>query len=321
MDLWLIIVLIVVGLFLIFGVIPCFIMSYYLYRILLVRNSKEKWGRECSIPDDEEYRGMFDEGMAWDAEYSTNKKEVEIESEGFRLVGEYFDFGYEDAVIIIAGRMESLLYDYYFAEPYRRAGLNVLVVDNRSHGNSEGRTNSLGQKEYKDIIAWARMLHDSLHVRKVILHGICIGSSTALFALTDPDTPDYLAGMVAEGMYVTFHESFLNHMLVDHHPVFPFVMLVMMYIRLISGVDVVKDGPIYRIDRLKKPILFLHSREDVFSLPTKAEELYNKCGSDKQIVWFDRGAHSRIRPNNKQKYDDSIVQFCAAKGFGNSKLI
>jgi len=304
-----IIVWIVIGIILFFGLFPTLGMSYAIYRVLLVRNKPEKWNRTCSIPDDEEYKKMFDEGLEWDAQFRDRKRDVDIYNEGFHLVGEYFDFGSKSAVIIIPGRMESLLYSYYFAEPYRQAGLNVLVIDNRSHGLSDGKYSSLGQKEYKDLIAWSKFLHDELHNESVILHGICIGSSAALFALTDKTCPSYITKMVAEGMYVTFYETFKNHMIQDKHPLFPFALEVMLHIRVFSGVNVLSDGPIKRIDKLEKPILFLHSKEDTFSTPQKAMELFEKCSSKKRIVWYDKGAHSRIRANNKQKYDDAIVDF------------
>ncbi len=296
---------------LVFYVLPMLLMSFILYRVLLVRTKPEKWGRECSIPDDEEYRRMFDEGLAWNERCKDVKNAVSVVSDGFHLYGEYFDFGRDKAVIIIPGRMESCLYSYYFAEPYRVAGYNVLVIDNRSHGLSEGRVTSLGFKEYRDILTWSRLLHEKLGNASVILHGVCIGSSCALFALTSPQCPDYLTAMTAEGMYPTFCESFRNHMLLDHRPIFPFLYLTMAYIRILSGANVVTDGPIRRISLLQKPILFLHSREDVFSRPDKAQQLYNKCTAPKTLVWFDKGAHSRIRINNEAAYDRAIVDFCA----------
>ena len=136
----------------VFGALPFLILGAVLWSKLLVRTSKKKWGRECSIPDDEEYRRMFDIGIEWDGRYAAYKKPVEIKSGRFRLKGEYFDFGAKRAVIIIAGRMESLLYSYFFAEPYRAAGYNVLVIDNRAHGESDGVISSLGYREYKDIL-------------------------------------------------------------------------------------------------------------------------------------------------------------------------
>ncbi len=288
---------------------PTILLSYVLYRIILVRTGPGKWSRECSMPDDAESRQMFDIGLEWAQKHSECRSGVSISNDGFRLEGEYFDFGFEKAVIIIPGRTESCLYSYYFAEPFLTEGYNVLVIDNRSHGLSEGRRSSLGFKEYRDILAWGRFLHSEKGVTSVVLHGICIGASTALFALTSADCPSYFRGMIAEGMYTTFAESFKNHMIVDKRPIFPFFMATMLQIRLLSGANVVSDGPIKRIDQLQKPILFLHSREDLFSLPEKAQILFDKCTSRKTLVWFDKGAHSRIRINNTEAYDNAISCF------------
>lgn len=304
---------ILLAVFLVFGLFPVILFSSVIYTVLLVRTKKTKWGRFCSIPDDEEYRRMFDIGVAWEKEYHGCKREVGVTSDGFKLVGEYFDFGGKKAVIIIAGRMESLLYSYYFAEPFRRAGYNVLVIDNRAHGLSEGRITSLGYKEYRDLLEWCRLLHDDLGNEKVFLHGICIGASAALFACVSEDCPDYVEGLCAEGMYVNFYESFRNHMIVDRPttPRFPVMQATMLWIRIFSGANVVTDGPLWRIGRLQKPILFLHSREDQYSAPAKAQILYDECRSRKKLVWFDKGQHSRIRINNTEAYDNAIVDFLA----------
>ncbi len=291
--------------------LPTLLIAGVIYTVLLVRTNQSKFGRKCSFPDDEEYVRMFNIGLVWGEKWKDCKRDVSVTSDNLHLVGEYFDFGGDKAAIIIAGRTECLLYSYYFAEPFRQAGCNVLVIDNRAHGLSEGRVSCLGYKEYRDILRWCELLHDELGNKKVMLHGICIGASTALFAAADKDCPDYVAGMSAEGMYVNFYESFVNHMKVDRpkKPRFPIVQETMLMIRLFSGANVVTDGPLRRIGKLKKPILFLHSREDQFSTPDQAELLYENCTAPKQLVWFDRGAHSRIRINNTEKYDETIVGF------------
>lgn len=290
-------------------VFPTLVMSYVIYSVLFVRTKPEKWDRGCSLPEDKEYLNMHNQGLEWGEKYSGYKLPVGIVSDGFKLCGEFFNFGCDRAVIIIAGRMEACLYSYYFAEPYRRSGYNVLVIDNRSHGLSEGKVNSLGYKEYRDILRWGKLLHDEYNCAEIYLHGICIGSSTALFALTSPDCPEYFSGMTADGMYATFYESFRNHMVLDKRPLFPFLWEVMLHIRVFSGANVVTDGPIKRMGLLKKPILFLHSKEDVFSVPEKALLLYNDCQAPKKLVWFDKGAHSRLRINSPEKYDGAIEEF------------
>ena len=306
---WIIILCVLGGLF-VFGLLPFLIMGAVLWCKLLVRTSKNKWGRYCSIPDDEEYKRMFDLGMEWNERYKAHKTPVEIQSGRFHLVGEYFDFGGKRAVILIAGRMESLLYSYYFAEPYRAAGCNVLVIDNRAHGESDGRISSLGYREYRDILRWAALLHDTFGNEKVFLHGICIGCSTALFTLTNRKCPDYLEGMAAEGMYRSFSVSLAKHFEERNKPMFPLGFITMFYIWLFGGADVVHDGPFKRIPKMTKPLLMLHSREDPYSLPQYAQELYDACPSKhKRLVWFPTAGHSRIRINHTEAYDAAIRDF------------
>lgn len=300
-----------IGIFLFLFLIPTMIMAWYLYSILFRRTSPEKWGRSCAFPEDKEYQKMFDVGMKWAGKHTDVRQEVSITSDGLKLVGEYFDFGFDRATIIIAGRTESLLYSYYFAAPFQQSGYNILVIDNRAHGLSEGKVSSLGYKEYRDIIAWCKMLHGRFGNKAVFLHGICIGASTALFAAVSKYCPDYVIGLSVEGMYVNFYQSFLNHMKVDrpNRIRFPVMQEVMFHLWVFSGANVVTDGPIKRIRRLNKPILMLHSREDLYSRPEKAQLLYDICPAPKRLVWFDHGAHSRIRINNTERYDASIIQF------------
>lgn len=306
----LIIVLIVVVLALLGGLIPTWRLAGKIYRTLLVRETPDKWKRSNSFPDDKEYSDMYAEALQWGERYADHKQEVSVISTGLKLVGEYFDFGSDRAVIIIPGRTESCLYSYYFSEPYRAAGCNVLVIDNRAHGLSEGVYPTLGHMESRDLLEWGKLLHDRFGNRQVFLHGICIGASSALFALTSPDCPDYMAGMIADGMYTTFYESFKCHMRLDHHPIFPVALEVMAQIRLHAKANVVTDGPIRRIGALTKPILMLHSREDTFSLPEKAQQLYDMCKAPgKKLQFFAQGAHSRVRLKNPAEYDRTIVDF------------
>ncbi len=279
-----------------------------LYTKLFVRTNKEKWSRHVSWPD-EELASMFAQGKEWGAKYDSHRKTLKINSEGFNLVAEYFDFGQKRTVIIIPGRSESGTYSYYFAEPYRKSGFNVLAVDNRCHGLSDGKYNCIGLQEYKDIANWSKYLHDEFGNEQIYIHGICIGSATAIHLLAQPDCPDYLIGLTAEGTYTTFEELFNNQLRKRKKPTFPFTKLVLLLIQRHAVVRIKDNSPISEIDKVKVPVLFLYSKEDSFAKPDKSLELFNKVQSTKEIVWFDKGEHSHIRIHNTEKYDSSIEKF------------
>lgn len=147
------------------------------YHNILVRTGPEKWTRANSYPPNPEHTRMFDLGMDWARENEARKRPVSIENEGLKLAGEYFDFGHKRCAIIFPGRTESLYYSYYFAQPYAEAGCNILVVDSRAHGLSEGKYNYCSTREWSDVIAWSRFAHDQLGCSDVVLHGICVGGA------------------------------------------------------------------------------------------------------------------------------------------------
>lgn len=284
-----------------------FIVAHILFTMHLKRKNKKMWSRDCSW-DDPLLLKMYDDGVRWAEAQSQYRKEVHIVNEGLNLYGEYFDFGFKKAVIVVPGRTEALRYSYYFGKPYFDSGYNVLTIDQRSHGMSDGVYNTLGFEEHKDVIAWGRYLHDVHGVEAIVLHGNCIGCSCCLQALTSPNCPPYFTGFVAEGMYPNFYESFKNHMIELKRPVHPCIELVDMWMRIYTGHSM-KRGPVDIIDQCTKPVLMLHGKQDAYSLPERAQELFEKCNSPKMLVWFDVGVHSQLRVNNMQGYDNAIKTF------------
>ena len=298
----------VVGAFILFYVVPTLIISSILYKILFVKDKPDKWGRHVSW-DDEELRTMFAQGEEWGKKYDNYRKTLNVVSDKLHLVAEYFDFGFKRSVIIIPGRSESGTYSYYFAEPYRQSGFNVLAIDNRCHGLSEGKYNTLGLKEYRDVAKWAKLLHDEYDNEYVIMHGICIGSATGIHLLAQPDCPEYIKGIVCEGTYTTFSAIFDNQLKKRGKPTFPYTFEILSMIAFRAGKSLKKNSPIREVDKIKVPLCFLYSKADTLALPEKSLELYEKVNAPKKLYWFDKGEHSHIRINNTEKYDASIREF------------
>ena len=190
-----------------------------------------------------------------------------------------------------------------------QSGCNILLIDCRAHGLSEGKYNYCGTREYADLLCWIRFAHDTLGNRNVILHGICVGGAAVVLAASRPEFPSYVSHIVLEGLFATFFESFKLHMKAEGKPTFPVLYEIFLVARLESGLKVWESAPIRCIDRVKTPLLFLHGTRDTFSLPKRAEELYAKCTAPKKLVWMDKGSHSHLRINNTEVYDGAIRDF------------
>lgn len=302
---WVIVSAVVFGIF--FWLLSSVVASVIIYDKTLRRRSKEKWSRTVSSTD-ESHLIMDDEGMEWHRKNIDFKKDVHIVNCGLNLYGEYYDFGSDKCVIILSGRTESLRYGYYFAQPYAAEGFNVLVIDPRAHGLSDGEFNTVGFEESKDALAWARFIHDNFNIETIIFHGICIGAAGGMYAITSDDCPYYIKAIVTDGMFPNFGESMKNHLRERRKPTFPVYKLINKRMIRFTGHSM-DFGPINVIEKLDRPILMLYSKEDTYSTPEFAVKLFNLVKSEKEFVWFEHGAHSMLRYNDSKKYDDSIRAF------------
>ena len=315
---WYHIVLIVVGALLVSGIAGMLIymipLSKKIYFEQLVRTSPEKWGRVCSATWHPENSAMWDEGLKWAAPLKGDMDEVEIRNDGLRLVAElYKNHGSKKCVIILPGRCESLMYSYYFAPPYYESGFAVLAIDTRAHGNSEGIYNTIGERESLDVLAWCRLLIEKYGMEEIYIHGICVGTAAGLYALESKDCPPQVKGLITEGCFTSFRESFRTHMIAQKKPRFPILDIIMLQIMKHTGSNTYRRSPMKTMPHIKdKRMLFLFGKEDIYSLPPKSQKLYEACAStDKAIVWFPVGSHSHLRINNPELYDSSIKEFLA----------
>ena len=317
MDLvWIIIA--VVAFLLISGLVAMLIVTKPIgekvYHEQLVRTSSEKWGRKCSESSNEEQLTMWNTGCEWADAHKDVMEEVAIENDGLKLYGEFYKFGGDKCVIILPGRCESLMYSYYFAAPYEKMGMNVLVIDARAHGNSDGKYSTLGVKESGDVREWINLLEREYGISEIWFHGICVGSASAILIMSSKDCPESVKGLVTEGCFVSFRETFKRHMMDIKKPVFPVLDLVMLNVKKFGKADVYKAAPILHMGKIKKSVLMIYGTKDIFSIPKLSQKLFDKCGSeDKEIKWFDKGGHSHLRINNVEEYDKVITDFVSAR--------
>lgn len=280
------------------------------YHDTLTKDEDEKWGRACSAPENEEQMQMWNTGLEWADKYKSSIREISITNDGLKLFGEFFDFGSDRCAIILPGRCECLKYSYYFAKPYRDAGMNVLVIDQRAHGLSDGKYSTIGVKESEDLRAWIEYIEKAFSIKEIYIHGICVGCCSGLFLMEKDDCPSSVKGIVMEGCFTTFRETYKRHMIVDKRPLFPVLDLIMLKIKTHTGTNVLTSSPIKSLKHINQRVLFIFGKQDLFSIPVKSQLLFDKCKSpDKKIIWFEKGGHSHLRINNVDEYDRAIVEF------------
>ena len=293
-----------------FGLFVAFFASYQIFKNTLRRDEKKARTRECSLASNPDLKRMFDLGTQWADNYRDSIDELSIVNDGLNLFGEYMNLGHDKCAVIIQGRTESLLYSYYFADAYVKSGYNILVIDIRAHGLSDGKYVTAGIKEHEDLIMWIDLIRTKYGVTSFVMHGVCIGAAAAIYTYCATKKENLIEKLVLDGTFVSYYEIFKNHMIDLKKPVLFFVYLTFFYSYMCTGVSLLKETPLKRVGEIEIPVLFIWSRKDVFCPPHKSEELYAACGSKyKQVSFFPEGNHSFVRYFNTEGYDNAILEF------------
>ena len=294
-----------------FGIFSIFFVSYQVYSHTLMRRKGKNWGRQISEPGNEELQVMWQAGIDWAKKEKEFKKELQITSfDRLKLVGEYFDFGNKDTVIILPGRRECLMYSYFYAAPYKNVGVNVLVIDQRAHGLSEGTYSSCGILEAKDVIEWSKHLHDVHDQEGIFIHGVCVGSCSSVNVCKDENCPTYIKGIIFDSAFINYKEIYANHMLELGHGLGITYKTIWFWFKHFTGCDIDDSAPLKYIDKVKFPSCFIWGKKDKYCLPEKSELIWENCVSEnKERHWFENGTHSKLRLHDSNEYDKIVSEF------------
>ena len=162
-----------------------------------------------SVPFEEVYITAHDGKKLFARYYHTkNNAPVQIQFHGYKS-NAYLDF--------CGG--------HYLA---RKVEHNVLVVDQRSHGKSEGNTITFGVKERRDVLSWIEYVINHFGSdTPIILCGLSMGAATVLMS-ADLGLPENVKGIIADCPYSSPKEIIQKVGKDMHFPpklLYPFVKL------------------------------------------------------------------------------------------------
>ena len=83
-----------------------------------------------------------------------------------------------------------------FVHKFYTLGYNILAVDARAHGDSEGTKIGMGWPERMDIIKWINLILSWEPNARIVLHGVSMGAATVLMA-SGEDLPGNVKAVIA----------------------------------------------------------------------------------------------------------------------------
>jgi fermentation-respiration switch protein FrsA (DUF1100 family) len=250
------------------AVVLLFIIGLYVLYDVIFSSNKRYMGDEHSLPNGEFYEPYHETITRCVKEVlEVPFEEVSVTSmDGLKLAGRYYHLT-EGAPLIIFfhGYRCSSLRDGNGIFLYtRKLGFNVLLVDQRAHGKSEGKTITFGIKERYDCKAWVDYAVKRFgKEQKIYLSGLSMGGATVLMT-ADIGLPENVIGILADCPYSSPKAILCSVMKQFGFPVKFTYKMAKLSAKWIGKFDIEEASAIVSVQNSQIPVLILHGNADDF---------------------------------------------------------
>ena len=260
------------------------------------------------------YRDCKEEILAGLAEMEQKPHEtVTVRSfDGLNLAGEYYPHpNARGTILMFHGWHGSPQADFGCAmSAYYSKGLNLLLVHQRTQGESEGKYITFGIRESRDVHAWVRWHGERFGKEApILLTGISMGATTVLMSAgTHYDAN--VRGIIADCGFTSPWEIIASVVRGRGLPIFPFVPLMSMWARIFAGFGFREYSTLEAVKGIRIPVFFAHGEADRFVPCHMTEKVYEICGSsDKTLFLVPNARHGAAYLVDRCNYEKQISQF------------
>lgn len=215
--------------------------------------------------------------------------------------------GESDTTIIVLHGYPTSKSDLMARSAFLHGYYNLLLIDFRYFGESEGRYTTVGIKEIEDLMAAVRFLKLDRGMEKVGVYGFSMGGAVALMGSARTKDID---AVVSEAAYADLH-LMAGELYRAFGPFKGFFAdLTVWTSKIFFGVDPMSVSPVKYAGESDVPILLMHSRNDQIIPFAHAELLQDAIihNPNAEFSWSDELSHGQASVESAQRILDFFMK-------------
>lgn len=197
-----------------------------------------------------------------------------------------------------------------YAQMFQNLGFNILLPDNRAHGESSGEWINFGWLDRLDYRDWCLELVDHLgDDSEIILFGVSMGGAIVMM-MSGEDLPPQVQGIIEDCGYSTLHEQLAYRSKVEFNlPAFPVIPIASLINRALLGFGVNDVDSLKALHDNTRPIFFIHGAADEY-VPTKmCYENFDATTAPKEMWIVPNAGHAEALAVDPVEYQHRISEF------------
>lgn len=212
-------------------------------------------------------------------------------------------------IIIVHGYTANLQLSTQYIDLFQQEGFNILLVDQRRHGESEGEFSTYGYKEKYDVESWVTMLTTQYGEDIIVgLHGQSLGGGTVLeyLSIAQPNVKFVIADCPYSDLteLIGYQIKVLNKT-----PLFPLLNLVNWFLKRKAGFTLEQVSPIKAVKNSLLPVMFIHGTEDTYVPTQMSVDMYNMKQGAKKLLLIQKAVHANAFRVDPELYTSETIQF------------
>lgn len=244
--------------------------------------------------------------------YSLNPEDLYINSfDNLKLHALFINNNSNKTIICVHGyKAKDGLYDFGMSAKFLNSlGYNLLFVDNRAHGLSQGKYIGFGVLDSIDVNYWVDYLVTNMNQETIILYGMSMGGATVMNAASCPDSSPVKAIIADCGFASGYDEVAYQIKKMYHLPSFPLIPISNILLKLLAKYSL-KDKEAYKsIKNYKNNLLIIHGSRDHFVPTSDAYKIFDNAACHKKILIVPGASHAKSYLKDTELYEQTIKEF------------